>query len=345
MSNHLKQGADYFPVDVFFEDKIESLQDIFGSVTATGLWLLILQHIYRSSYWCYWQEKHIHRFATHRAIDFEQVKQFTIEALNNNVFNKCLYEKYQILTSCGIQKRYAEIVKRRAQVEIILEYKLIDGDWGKKQIVKPMELICDQNASNLLTDNQHQNKNLENSNKNNVIKPANKLQANCKQIVPEKETKLKETKLKEKKKRNSVSYTSSFESWWKTYPKRNGKRLGKKDAFEVFKTIPESDLPLLGQATKICAESPEYPKDAVRFLKKDLWKDYLGDSINLKPQSGVFKILKTAIETSSTENEMFDKLKQTDMEIFKAVDAVSPFLFQNKEQDFNTIYRKYTGEL
>jgi hypothetical protein len=149
---------------------------------------------------------------------------------------------------------------------------------------------------------------------------------------------------KDKNKRNKIIYSKDFEFWWTTYPKRNGKRLGKKAAFIEYQKISKDELLLLAKATKICADSPQYPKDAVRFLKDDFWKDYL-DGVNLsniKPQPEINTILKTAI-SQPTEELMLDYIKQTKDELlYKAIDITSPVaLFNLREQQFSPVYTRY----
>lgn len=58
------------------------------------------------------------------------VKNVVEEAIKRDIFDKELFDKYKILTSSGIQKRYKEIVRRRKGVDITTEYLLIDNDFG-----------------------------------------------------------------------------------------------------------------------------------------------------------------------------------------------------------------------
>ncbi len=71
----------------------------------------------------------------------------------------------------------------------------------------------------------------------------------------------------------------AFEEFWEAYPARNGKKLLKADAQEAFKRIKDGDIPLLLQAVGNYAVSKTatdgFAKDAVRFLKKDVWRDWI----------------------------------------------------------------------
>ena len=46
-------------------------------------------------------------------------------ALNRGIFSKEMYDKYQILTSRGIQERYAEALKRRSKIFLENAYLLL----------------------------------------------------------------------------------------------------------------------------------------------------------------------------------------------------------------------------
>jgi DNA-binding transcriptional regulator YhcF (GntR family) len=87
------------------------------------------------------------------------------------------------------------------------------------------------------------------------------------------------TNKKERKKKEDTTYTEAFERWWKISPQRNGRRVGKLDAFKAFQKIPESEWPDLKVATEnYKKECGDYAKDPVRFLQKEFWKDYTGNT-------------------------------------------------------------------
>ena len=68
-----------------------------------------------------------------------------------------------------------------------------------------------------------------------------------------------------------------FETFWKLYPSRNGRKVGKKAAYENFCKIPEGDIENLLKAVENYAVEckPGFAKDPERFLKKDFWKDWV----------------------------------------------------------------------
>lgn len=71
-----------------------------------------------------------------------------------------------------------------------------------------------------------------------------------------------------------------FESFWKEYPRRNGQKLGKEEAREqFFKGLKSASPALILQAVRNYKLSKTvtdgFARDAVRFLKKDYWREWL----------------------------------------------------------------------
>ncbi len=69
-------------------------------------------------------------------------------------------------------------------------------------------------------------------------------------------------------------FESDFAEFWKTYPTRNGVKVGKAEAKKKYATIKTADRGLVLQAVKKLAESGQMPKDAHRFLKNDNWREW-----------------------------------------------------------------------
>ena len=125
MSRPYKQGVDYFPLDVHLDDKVKFIELKFG-LEGFATYIKLLQKIYSYGYWYKWGEDEALLFANELNKDTNFVNDVIQECLKRDLFSKELYEKYEILTSRGIQKRYKEITRRRKDVEVIEEYLLID---------------------------------------------------------------------------------------------------------------------------------------------------------------------------------------------------------------------------
>lgn len=122
-----KQGIDYFPMDVgFFSDvKIRKISRACGS-QSTSILICLLCNIYKDEgYYILWDEDLPFVIADTVGVSEGAVKEVLIKALQVGFFDNMLYEKYKILTSSGIQKRFLLATYQRKETTIIPEY-LID---------------------------------------------------------------------------------------------------------------------------------------------------------------------------------------------------------------------------
>jgi hypothetical protein len=77
-------------------------------------------------------------------------------------------------------------------------------------------------------------------------------------------------------KSNTCGSSDAFERWWKSYPKRKGRRIGKKNAANLFKKISKKSWPDLKTATEnYSVECNGLPKDPERFLRNNFWKNFI----------------------------------------------------------------------
>jgi len=133
MARPTKQGIDYFPLDVYLDNKFKFLEIKFG-LEGFAIIIKIFQKIYANGYWCNFNEDEQLLFSYDINVDINRIRAIINEAITRDIFDKNLFDTYQILTSKGIQKRYKEIVKRRKDVEIVPEYLLINGDFGVSRV-------------------------------------------------------------------------------------------------------------------------------------------------------------------------------------------------------------------
>ena len=120
----LKNGVDYFPLDVICDDKIELIEAEHG-IQGFGILIKIYQKIYANNYWIKWDKKAILVFSNRINVDISSINAIINSCIEWKVFNKKLYNEFKILTSSGIQKRFFEIVKRRKVVEVCEDFLLI----------------------------------------------------------------------------------------------------------------------------------------------------------------------------------------------------------------------------
>ena len=124
-----KTGLDYFPFDVdFFEDeKIEFITAKYG-ILGENVIIKLLCRIYRNGYFLPWGEDECLLFAKRAGRDItpELVMGVVDELLKRNFFSKTHYEKFKVLTSNGIQKRFFEATARRKHASVREELLIVD---------------------------------------------------------------------------------------------------------------------------------------------------------------------------------------------------------------------------
>lgn len=128
MARPQKEGLDYFPLDVDIDqdDKVQLIEARFG-ITGFAIVIKLFMKIYKEGYYYEWTEKEQLLFSKRINVDINLVNDVINECIKWGLFDSTLYEKYKILTSKGIQRRYLEATCRRKQVELIKEYYLIDS--------------------------------------------------------------------------------------------------------------------------------------------------------------------------------------------------------------------------
>lgn len=124
MVRPLKQGLDYFSLDVEMDDKVKLIEAKFG-LLGFGIVVKLWQIIYDNSYFIKWTERELLLYKNRINADINIINDVINECIKWDLFDKNLHEKYSILTSKGIQKRFNEATKRRKDLIICPEYWLI----------------------------------------------------------------------------------------------------------------------------------------------------------------------------------------------------------------------------
>ena len=166
----MNNGINYFPLNVHLDDKFELIEAEFG-LKGFAIVVKLFQKIYgQQGYYCEWTEDVALLFGKNVGLGGDAVSEIVRAAIKRGIFDSELYDKYQILTSRGIQERYFEAVSRRKEVEVRKEYLLIKVD----QIYKNVRIL---------------NENVNISSKNVNISEQKKVE----------ESKVKEKKVEERK--------------------------------------------------------------------------------------------------------------------------------------------------
>ena len=122
----MKGGIDYFPLECQLNEKMELIEAEFGLVGFAVI-LKLYQRIYSGDgYYCKWTPEVALLFARRIGAGGSAVDEIIQSAIKRGLFDKERFERYGILTSAGIQKRYLEATERRQTVPIIKEYCIGD---------------------------------------------------------------------------------------------------------------------------------------------------------------------------------------------------------------------------
>lgn len=125
MARPIKDGVDYFPFDVSLDEKFELMEAEFG-LTGFAVVVKLFQRIYSRGYYCEWTNEVALLFSRACGLGGNVVSEIVAASIKRGIFNKEMYDKYLILTSVGIQKRYFEAVSRRKQINVNKSYLLIN---------------------------------------------------------------------------------------------------------------------------------------------------------------------------------------------------------------------------
>lgn len=113
-----KSGIDYFPLDVILDEKFDLIEAEYG-LTGFGVIVRLLQEIYgKAGYYIEWTTEVALLFARKVGLGGNVVSEIVEASIRRGMFDKEKYDKYHVLTSRGIQKRYFEAVSRRKVLEV-----------------------------------------------------------------------------------------------------------------------------------------------------------------------------------------------------------------------------------
>jgi len=126
MARPQKAGLDYFPLDTDMDndDKTVLIESRYG-LEGFAIVIKLLMKIYKTGYYYKWTERERLLFSKRIGANEKLIADIIKDCIEWDLFDKKMFEKYQILTSKGIQKRYFEAVKRRQGIDVYMMYTLI----------------------------------------------------------------------------------------------------------------------------------------------------------------------------------------------------------------------------
>lgn len=150
----MKKGLDYFSFDVdfFSDDKILFISSRFGLIGEI-IAIRLLTRIYRNGYYIHWSEDTallFAKFVGDGQASHGLVNDIVYELVKRGFFDKSIFDRFGVLTSHGIQKRYVDACKRRKSIEIAEQYLLLGKD--EKNDNLQVLINCTQNAEECIHD-------------------------------------------------------------------------------------------------------------------------------------------------------------------------------------------------
>lgn len=287
-----KQGIDYFPMDVgFFTDvKIRKISRACGS-QSTSILICLLCNIYKDEgYYILWDKDLPFVIADTVGVSEGAVKEVLIKSLQVGFFDQELYEKYKILTSSGIQKRFLLATYQRKGTTIIPEY-LIN---------------CANNSINCTINSINHSDNEQSKSKVKVNRKKRKEKENNKETSPNGEEKKDELSLSHSQKIDWVGLMNWYNSLFR-------------DKLPAIKSMTET------RKKAVKARIAQYGKESVRTVfNLVLQSSFLlgGNDHNWKcdfdwifKQANYTKILEgnyngKRADTATTRRESVSRLKQ-----------------------------------
>lgn len=287
-----KQGIDYFPMNVgFFTDvKIRKISRACGS-QSTSILICLLCNIYKDEgYYILWDEDLPFVIADTVGVSEGAVKEVLIKSLQVGFFDQELYEKYKILTSSGIQKRFLLATYQRKETTIIPEY-LIN---------------CANNSINCTNNSINHSDNEQSKSKVKVNRKKRKEKENNKETSPNGEEKKDELSLSHSQKIDWVGLMNWYNSLFR-------------DKLPAIKSMTET------RKKAVKARIAQYDKESIRTVfNLVLQSSFLlgGNDHNWKcdfdwifKQANYTKILEgnyngKRADTATTRRESVSRLKQ-----------------------------------
>jgi hypothetical protein len=125
MARPLKEGIDYFSLDVFPDEKVGYIEATYGA-EGHYFWIKLLQKVYANGYYIEWTKFSVAAMKRETGIEMEKIKEILACCMEADLFSQELFERHGIITSRGIQKRFYMAARKRKEVDIIPEYVLHD---------------------------------------------------------------------------------------------------------------------------------------------------------------------------------------------------------------------------
>lgn len=290
-----KEGLEFFihDTDMSEDSKIKILTGRHG-LAGFAVFVKLLEMIYKErGYFRYFGNEEAELFAIDNRIHDDELRSILETCFFKDLFDRTIYEKYNILTSERIQRNFFRSCKRRAVVRYFKELFLITDN----NVVPPnIELafytlnsnpsykyddcfLLDQSYSNNVHfySNSIQNEqNEQEMNNDNAYINTDSVHANDDNVDANDDNDNIGAQSKSKSKNKSKNlrdlYRSKFDQFWNAYDKK----VGRKPTLQKWRSLELEDInqillfvPNYVQATP----DPQFRKNPLTFLSQRAWED------------------------------------------------------------------------
>lgn len=130
MARPKKRTLDYFEVDVGIAQnlKVRKLINRKGGARALGVFMYLLCRIYKNGYYIDCNSDVIFEIAADLYEQEDYVMEVILYCMEIRLFDQGMYDRHQILTSRGIQERYAALQNQRKRISVVEQYDLLNDD-------------------------------------------------------------------------------------------------------------------------------------------------------------------------------------------------------------------------
>ena len=143
----MASGIPFVPLDCQLDEKFDYIEAEFGLI-GFAVVVKLFQRIYGGhGYYCEWNDRVALLFAHKVGAGGDVVREVAAAAIRENIFSQEMFEKYGILTSRGIQKRFADVAKRRKEIFDKPEYVLLCCEQNFGDVDNSGENVCNSNKN------------------------------------------------------------------------------------------------------------------------------------------------------------------------------------------------------
>lgn len=128
MANTIKIGLPYFShdTDMYEDPKVKFIKAKY-KLLGYGFYNRLLEIVYKEKgYYAEFSNKQIVLFSDETGLTTDQCKEMLNDCLEEDLFDKSLYDKYQIITSKRIQRNYLKGCEKRKSIQLNENYLLIN---------------------------------------------------------------------------------------------------------------------------------------------------------------------------------------------------------------------------